>query len=101
MQEVEQQGRFRFFVQIVAAVVAVVLTIKLGKILVNSGLLDLIRSEMLKEGLFAVVHLALLRLAVLLALTYLIARYSFPRWKLVAVLAPPLPFFYTSFVSPS
>ncbi len=91
MSEAEQQGRFRFFIQIEAAVAAVVLAIKLGKIVLNYGVPALLREnrpEILKAESNAVVHSALLHLVVVVALTYLIARYSFPRLKLLAVLAP-------------
>lgn len=91
INEMEQEDRISFLVQIIVTVVVVVLTIKLGKIILNNGLPALAqqnRPEILKAEFKAVAYSVLLRMVALLALAYLIARRLFSGWRLLAALSP-------------
>jgi arylsulfatase A-like enzyme len=97
MDEARQESRIRFFVQVITAVAAVILTIKLGKIVLNNGLPSLLkenRPEILRAEFRAVILSVLLRVLGMLAVVYLVLGRFFSRksWRLIATGSPILIF---------
>jgi lipoteichoic acid synthase len=95
ISEAEHQKKLRLFVQVVVAVATVVLTIKLGKIVLNNGVPALsrqFRSDLWGTGIGIARFLKFSVLIAAIPVFYVLARRFVPRWRFVAALSPLLAF---------
>lgn len=84
----DSERRAMLFVQTVAAVAAVVLSIKLGKIILNFG--PPVGALELQHGLKLILNSVLFRIAAVMALAYGAGCLIAPRWRWLAAVSPIL-----------